>query len=65
MSEIVGLIREFPFGAFIIILSFLWACERTITSFIGRNRPIMNCDCDCCHVDEDDVGEEVETEVED
>ncbi len=53
MSELVGLVREFPFGSFIIILSVLWACERVVSAFINRNKP--SCDCDCCNEDEDDI----------
>lgn len=51
--ELVTLIRENPFGSFIIILATLWACERVIRAFINRNKPVApECDCDC--EDEDD-----------
>lgn len=38
---------------FIIILSILWACERMVTSFLNRNKPVVKCDCvecdcECC-----------------
>lgn len=62
MDSVVGLIKEFPFGAFIIILAVLWACERVVTSFINRNKPeAPQCDCECCcDDDEDDECEEEE-----
>lgn len=55
MEIIASLIREFPFGSFIIILAVLWACERVVTSIINRNKPTApNCNCDCCEGDDDD-----------
>lgn len=62
MHEIAGLIREFPFGSFIVILSVLWACERVASAFINRNKP--ECDCECCSTDSDDDDEEEEEEEE-
>lgn len=59
MSEIVGLIREFPIGALLFLFAFLWATERVATAFINRNKPEPECDCECC--DEDDTL--VDTEV--
>ncbi len=59
MHEIAGLIREFPFGSFIVILSALWACERVASSFINRNKPTApQCDCDCCLEEDEDEEDE-------
>lgn len=56
METIAGLIRQFPEGSFILILAFIWACERAVSSFFNRNRP--SCDCDCCGVEDDEEEEE-------
>lgn len=63
MSEIASLIREFPFGSFIIITGTLIGISGLIHAFIKRNQPV--CECDCCRedCDDEDDGEEVETEV--
>lgn len=59
MQLIASLIREFPFGSFIIILAALWACERMVTAFINRNKPpAPQCDCECCELDEDEEDED-------
>jgi len=58
MSEVVGLIREFPFGSLIIILSLIWAVERAVSSFANRNKP--DCECECCVCEVDDEKEEEE-----
>lgn len=59
MEIIAGLIREFPFGSFIIILAVLWACERVVTSFINRNKPAApQCECDCCEDAEEEDEED-------
>jgi len=60
MEIIASLIKEFPFGSFIIILAALWAFERMVTSFINRNKPIVQCDCNCCEEEEEDCCEEDE-----
>ena len=55
MEIVAGLIREFPFGSFIIILAVLWAGERVVTALINRNKPpAPECDCDCCDEDEEE-----------
>lgn len=63
MRELVGLIEWGGIGSFIIIIAFIWACERVITAFINRNKPDTDCERDCeCDCDEDhdeDEGEEV------
>jgi hypothetical protein len=57
MSDLIVLIRENPFGSFIVILSVLWAGERVVTALINRNKPAsVKCDCACC--EEDDEEEE-------
>ena len=48
MSEIAGLIRQFPEGSFFLLLALIWACERIGVSFVNRNKPTVQCDCDCC-----------------
>lgn len=55
MDGLIGLVREFPIGSLIVILSVLWAGERTIKAIANRNKP--GCNCQCC-------AEEVETEEE-
>jgi hypothetical protein len=60
MQTLASLIREFPFGAFVIILASLWAGERVVTAFINRNKPECDCERDCeCEDDDcdDDEGE--------
>lgn len=54
MSEIAGLIRQFPEGSFVIIISLTWAIERVAVAFVNRNKPVVN--CGCC--DEEEDGEE-------
>lgn len=46
------LMRENPFGTFIIILAVLWAFERMVVALINRNKPA--CECTCCDEDADD-----------
>lgn len=58
--ELFALMRENPFGTFVIILCFLWACERAIVAFINRNKPECDCEKDCeCDCDEEDEEEDV------
>lgn len=54
MSEIVQLIREYPFWAVIIFLSALWAVERMVETWAHSRRPIVKCTCDCgcCETEE-------------
>ena len=47
MTEIAGLIREFPNAAFFLLISFVWACERIGVAIASRNRPV-SCNCACC-----------------
>lgn len=47
MHEFITLMRENPFGTFIILLAVLWTAERVVFGIINRNRPQINCDCDC------------------
>lgn len=51
MILLASLIREFPVGAFLIIMSIVWAFERMAVSFINRNKPVVQCDC-CEEADE-------------
>ncbi len=57
MSEIAGLIKQFPDGAFILLLSLVWACERVGVAIASRNRPV-SCNCNCCTEDEGETEEE-------
>lgn len=50
--ELFALMRENPFGSLIIILSLIWAVERTIRAIATRNKPM--CDCSCCENDDDE-----------
>ena len=60
MTEIAGLIRQFPDGSFILIISFVWACERIGVAIASRNRPV-SCNCACCEEEtEEDEDEEEE-----
>lgn len=52
IHELFSLMRECPFGTFIIILSLIWAVERTIRAIALRNKP--DCDCRCCEEEDDD-----------
>jgi len=52
--ELFALMRENPLGSFIIILCVLWAFERVVVAFINRNKPVVDCDCDCCTDEEED-----------
>jgi hypothetical protein len=48
MSEIAGLVREFPFGSF-IILSAIWAVGGIIVAFVNIAKPqAPQCNCACC-----------------
>jgi len=47
MSELFGLVREFPIGSLVVILSALWATERTIKAIVSYNKPASCCDEDC------------------
>ncbi len=62
MSEISSLIREFPFGSFLIIMGIITGIFSVTRAFINRNKPA--CDCDCCldedEIEEDDVEEDEE-----
>lgn len=61
MSELVHLIEWGGIGSFIILLAFIWACERVITAFINRNKPATDCERDCeCDCDEEECDEEEE-----
>lgn len=44
---------NYPLYTIIIVLCALWVVERMVRSFFDRNKPVVNCDCDCCE-DEDD-----------
>lgn len=58
MSEIVSLIREFPFGSFLIITAIISGFFALGHALINRNKP--TCECDCCVVEEDDDCEDDE-----
>jgi hypothetical protein len=56
--ELFALMRENPVGTFIIILCVLWAFERMVVAFFNRNKPVVQCECDCCEVDDEEEEEE-------
>jgi hypothetical protein len=61
MSEIAGLIREFPVGTFFILLALIGAVVSIVRAVVNRHRPLVHCDHDCCdEVDEDEEDEEEE-----
>lgn len=55
--DLCALITNNPLGSFIIILSLIWATERTVKAILNRNKP--ECDCECCQDDDDDDDHEV------
>ncbi len=56
MDTIASLIREFPFGSFLIIAGTLIGISGIAHAFINRNKP--TCECDCCVTDDEDEDEE-------
>lgn len=56
MSELAGLIRQFPEGSFFLLIALIWGIERVGVAFASRNRPIVKCDRD--HYDDEDEEEE-------
>lgn len=61
MSELAGLIRQFPEGSFFIILALITGVVTIVRTVVNRHRPLVHCDHDCC----DDHDEEDEEEDED
>jgi hypothetical protein len=55
MHEVVGLIREFPFGSFLIIGMIVGGAYGVVRAFINRNKP--SCDCDCCMTEDEEEEE--------
>lgn len=45
MSDLFGLMRENPFGTFLVVISVLWTAERIVRTIVNRNKPVQ-CDCD-------------------
>lgn len=58
MEIIAGLIREFPFGSFLIITGIVGGIFSVAKAYVNRNRPIVECSCDCCTDDEEDDEED-------
>lgn len=61
MSELASLIREFPVGAFFIILALFGAVVSVVKTIVNRHRPLVHCDHDCCdeqHDEDDDEEDE-------
>lgn len=56
MHDLIDLVKEFPVGSMIVILSTLWAGERTIKAIANRHKPAACCDesCACRASDEDE-----------
>lgn len=58
MEIIASLIREFPFGSFLIITAIIAGIIKIVVTFINRNKPECNCEDDCeCDCDDDDEPE--------
>jgi hypothetical protein len=57
METIASLIREFPFGSFLIITAIIAGIIKIAITFINRNKPECNCEEDCECEDEDDEPE--------
>lgn len=59
MHDVIELVREFPIGSLVVILSVLWAGERTIKAMVNRNKPSACCDESCaCRATSTDEEEE-------
>jgi len=59
METIASLIREFPFGSFLIITAFIAGGVKVATAFVNRNKPECNCERDCeCEDDDDDCDDD-------
>lgn len=59
MESIVVLVRENPFGSFLIICIAIWAIERMVVAIAHRNRPpAAQCDCSCCQEEDEEEEEE-------
>lgn len=55
MSEIISLIREYPYGSLFLMLCTLWAIERIIVTALNKNKTIIQHNCDCAdHCNEED-----------
>lgn len=56
MSELASLVREFPVGAFFILLAFFGTVVSVVKAIANRHRPIVHCDHDhdCDEEDEED-----------
>jgi hypothetical protein len=54
METIASLIRQYPEGSFFIILALIGGAVSIARAIAGRNRPIVNCQCECCTADDDD-----------
>lgn len=60
MSEIAGLVREFPMGTFFILMALIAAVVSVVKAVANRHRPIVHCDHDCCDEPSEDEEEEDE-----
>lgn len=55
MDTVVTLVREFPFGTFLLISALIAGGVKVAVSFVNRNKPeAAKCDCECCMDDDDD-----------
>lgn len=58
MASILSLIKEFPVGSFLIIMSLIWAIERVIVTALNKNKTVIHHSCDCedhnCEDEEDE-----------
>ena len=51
--------RENPFGTLVAFCVLIWVLARVASTFINRNKPVTECDCEefGCHEDEDNEEE--------
>lgn len=47
MHDLIELVKEFPFGSLLVILTSIWAAEESIKAIATRNTPRACCDEDC------------------
>ncbi len=55
MSEIISLIREYPYGSLFLMLCALLAVERIVVTALNKNKTVINHTCDCSEEEDDEV----------
>ena len=46
LHEFFTMVRDFPFGFFLLAIFFIWSFKRVLEVFINRNKHDVYCDCD-------------------